>query len=35
LLVVATVWLLPIVWRGIAGLIRGLSLPHPAARSNT
>jgi hypothetical protein len=26
-LVVATVWLLPKLWRGIAGLIRGLSLP--------
>lgn len=35
LLVVATAWLLPIVWRGVAGLIRGLSLPRPTAGSNT
>jgi hypothetical protein len=35
LLVIATAWLLPIVWRGIAGLIRGLSLPRPTAGSNT
>ena len=34
LLVVATAWLLPIVWRGVAGLIRGLSLPRPTAGSN-
>ncbi|MDP1612320.1 MAG: DUF4126 domain-containing protein [Sulfuritalea sp.] len=26
-LVVATVWLLPKLWRGIVGLVRGLSLP--------
>ena len=35
LLVIATAWLLPIVWRGIAGLIRALSLPRPTAGSNT
>ena len=35
LLVIATAWLLPIVWRGIAALIRGLSLPRPTAASNT
>ena len=34
LLVIATAWLLPKLWRGIAGLIRGLSLPHPTAGSN-
>ncbi len=34
LLVIATAWLLPIVWRGIAALIRGLSLPRPTAGSN-
>ena len=34
LLVAATAWLLPIVWRGVAGLIRGLSLPRPTAGSN-
>ena len=31
LLVIATAWLLPKLWRGIAGLIRGLSLPRPTA----
>ncbi len=35
LLVVAAAWLLPRLWRGIAGLIRGLSLPRPTAGSNT
>jgi hypothetical protein len=35
LLVIATAWLLPKLWRGIAGLIRGLSLPRPTAGSNT
>lgn len=35
LLVIATAWLLPKLWRGIAGLIRGLSLPRPTASSNT
>lgn len=34
-LVIATVWLLPKLWRGIAGLIRGFSLPRPTAGSNT
>jgi len=28
------VWLLPILWRGIAGVVRGLSLPRPTAGSN-
>ena len=28
-LVIATVWLLPRLWRGIVGLVRGLSLPRP------
>jgi hypothetical protein len=35
LLVIATAWLLPRIWRGIAGLIRGFSLPRPTAGSNT
>ena len=35
LLVIATIWLLPKLWRGIAGLVRGLSLPRPTAGSNT
>jgi hypothetical protein len=35
LLVAATAWLLPIVWRGVAGMIRGLSLPRSTAGSNT
>ncbi len=35
LLVIATAWLLPKLWRGIAGLIRGFSLPRPTAGSNT
>ncbi|NJD36310.1 MAG: DUF4126 domain-containing protein [Betaproteobacteria bacterium] len=35
LLVIATAWLLPIVWRSIAGLIRALSLPRPTAGGNT
>lgn len=30
LLVVVSAWLLPKLWRGIAGLIRGLSLPRPS-----
>jgi hypothetical protein len=34
LLVIATAWLLPKLWRGIAGLIRGFSLPRPTARSS-
>jgi hypothetical protein len=32
LLVVLIVWLLPILWRGIAGAIRGLSLPRLPAK---
>jgi hypothetical protein len=35
LLVIATAWLLPKLWRGIAGLIRGFSLPRPTAGGNT
>lgn len=35
LLVIATAWLLPKLWRGIAGFIRGLSLPRPTAGGNT
>jgi len=35
LLVIAAAWLLPKLWRGIAGLIRGFSLPRPTAGSNT
>lgn len=35
LLVIAAVWLLPKLWRGIAGLIRGFSLPRRTAGSNT
>jgi len=34
LLVTLIVWLLPILWRSIAGVIRGLSLPRPTAGSN-
>jgi hypothetical protein len=34
LLVALIVWLLPILWRSIAGVIRGLSLPRPTAGSN-
>jgi hypothetical protein len=34
LLAIATVWLLPKLWRGIARLIRGFSLPRPTARSS-
>lgn len=38
--VVATAWLLPKIWRGVAGLLRGFSLPRPhagagASRSRT
>jgi hypothetical protein len=32
LLVFALVWLLPKLWQGIVGLIRGLSLPRVSAR---
>jgi hypothetical protein len=35
LLVIATAWLLPKLWRGIAALIRGFSLPRPTAGGNT
>lgn len=35
LLVIATAWLLPIVWRGVAGMIRKLSLPRRTAGGNT
>jgi hypothetical protein len=34
LLVALIVWLLPILWRSIAGVIRGLSLPRPTAGTN-
>lgn len=34
LLAIATVWLLPKLWRGIAALIGRLSLPRPTARSS-
>ena len=34
LLAALIVWLLPILWRGIAGVVRGLSLPRPTAGSN-
>jgi len=34
LLVALIVWLLPILWRNIAGVIRGLSLPRPTAGTN-
>jgi hypothetical protein len=34
LLVGLIVWLLPILWRSIAGAIRGLSLPRPTAGTN-
>ncbi len=32
LLVVLIIWLLPILWRGIAGVVRGLSLPRTPAK---
>lgn len=35
LLVVATAWLLPKLWRGIVGLVRGFSLPRPTAGSSS
>jgi hypothetical protein len=35
LLVIAAAWLLPKLWRGIAALIRGFSLPRPTAGGNT
>ena len=34
LLAALIVWLLPKLWRGIAGVVRGLSLPRPTAGSN-
>ena len=34
MLAVAALWLLPMLWRGIAGLIRGLSLPRPTPGGN-
>lgn len=34
LLVGLIVWLLPILWRNIAGVIRGFSLPRPTAGTN-
>jgi len=34
LLAAIIVWLLPILWRGIAGVLRGLSLPRPTAGTN-
>ena len=34
LLVALIVWLLPKLWRGVAGVIRGLSLPRSAADTN-
>ncbi|MCX7155740.1 MAG: DUF4126 domain-containing protein [Rhodocyclales bacterium] len=34
LAVALIVWLLPILWRNIAGVIRGLSLPRPTAGTN-
>jgi len=34
LLVALIVWLLPILWRNIAGVIRGFSLPRPTAGTN-
>jgi hypothetical protein len=30
-MVVLIVWLLPKIWRGVAGLLRGFSLPRPQA----
>ena len=33
--VVATAWLLPKIWRGVVGLVRGFSLPQPGAQSGT
>jgi hypothetical protein len=35
LLVMATAWLLPKLWRGIAGFLRGLSLPRPTPGTNS
>lgn len=35
LLVVAAAWLLPKLWRGIVGLVRGFSLPRPTAGSSS
>lgn len=35
LLVMATAWLLPKLWRGIAGFLRGLSLPRPTPGANS
>jgi hypothetical protein len=32
LLVVLIIWLLPILWRSIAGVVRGLSLPRTPAK---
>jgi len=34
LAVALILWLLPILWRNIAGVIRGLSLPRPSAGTN-
>ena len=34
-LVMATAWLLPKLWRGIAGFLRGLSLPRPTPGTNS
>ncbi len=33
LLLALSVWLLPILWRGLVGVIRGLSLPTPKLHS--
>jgi hypothetical protein len=35
LLVIAAAWLLPRLWRGIAGVLRGLSLPRPTPGTNS
>ncbi len=35
LLVMATTWLLPKLWRGIAGVLRGFSLPRPTPGTNS
>lgn len=35
LLVMATAWLLPKLWRGIAGFLRGLALPRPTPGTNS
>jgi hypothetical protein len=35
LLVIAAAWLLPKLWRGIAGVLRGLSLPRPTPGTNS